>query len=114
MIIHFYVFLIINFNFYFNIKIFGNNYYYFALEYNEDLSLAEISEINKTSRQAIYDLIKRCCKQLLVYEKKLELMKKQNYRLRKKDDLMQKIRENHISEKLLNYIEINIDDIINA
>ena len=85
-----------------------------SLYYNEDLSLAEISEIKKTSRQAIYDLIKRCCKQLLVYEKKLELMKKQNYRLRKKDDLMQKIRENHISEKLLNYIEINIDDIINA
>lgn len=85
-----------------------------SLYYNEDLSLAEISEINKTSRQAIYDLIKRCCKQLLVYEKKLELMKKQNYRLRKKDDLMQKIRENHISEKLLNYIEINMDDIINA
>ncbi len=85
-----------------------------SLYYNEDLSLAEISEINKTSRQAIYDLIKRCCKQLLVYEKKLELMKKQNYRLRKKDDLKQKIRENHISEKLLNYIEINIDDIINA
>ena len=85
-----------------------------SLYYNEDLSLAEISEINKTSRQEIYDLIKRCCKQLLVYEKKLELMKKQNYRLRKKDDLMQKIKENHISEKLLNYIEINIDDIINA
>ena len=85
-----------------------------SLYYNEDLSLAEISEINKTSRQAIYDLIKRCCKQLLVYEKKFELMKKQNYRLRKKDDLMQKIKENHISEKLLNYIEINIDDIINA
>ena len=85
-----------------------------SLYYNEDLSLAEISEINKTSKQAIYDLIKRCCKQLLVYEKKLELMKKQNYRLRKKDDLMQKIKENHISEKLLNYIEINIDDIINA
>ena len=85
-----------------------------SLYYNEDLSLADISEINKTSRQAIYDLIKRCCKQLLVYEKKLELMKKQNYRLRKKDDLMQKIKENHISEKLLNYIEINIDDIINA
>ena len=84
-----------------------------SLYYNEDLSLAEISEINKTSRQAIYDLIKRCCKQLLVYENKLELMKKQNYRLRKKDDLKQKIRENHISEKLLNYIEINIDDIIN-
>lgn len=85
-----------------------------SLYYNEDLSLAEISEINKTSRQAIYDLIKRCCKQLLVYEKKLGLMKKQDYRLKKKDDLVKKLSDNHLSEEMLNYIEINIDDIINA
>lgn len=85
-----------------------------SLYYNDDLSLAEISEINKTSRQAIYDLIKRCCKQLLVHEEKLGLMKKQNYRLKKKDDLIKKLKENHIDEKLLNYIEINIDDILNA
>ncbi len=85
-----------------------------SLYYNEDLSLAEISEINKTSRQAIYDLIKRCCKQLLVYEEKLALMRKQNYRLKKKNDLIKRLKENHVDEKLLNCVEIDIDDIINA
>ena len=44
--------------------------------YNDDLSLAEIAELNKTSRQAIHDLIKRCYKQLLSYESKLNLLQK--------------------------------------
>lgn len=44
--------------------------------YNDDLSLAEIAEINNTSRQAIHDLIKRCYKQLLAYESKLNLLQK--------------------------------------
>lgn len=47
-----------------------------TLYYNEDLSLAEIAEINKTSRQAIYDLIKRCSKQLHSYDEKLNYQKK--------------------------------------
>ena len=46
------------------------------LYYNEDLSLAEIAELNNTSRQAIHDLIKRCYKQFLSYESRLNLLKK--------------------------------------
>lgn len=45
-----------------------------VMYYEEDFSLAEVAEINKTSRQAIHDLIKRCCKQLMFYEEKLKLM----------------------------------------
>ncbi|AWK51344.1 MAG TPA: putative DNA-binding protein [Clostridium sp.] len=44
--------------------------------YNDDLSLSEIAELNKTSRQATHDLIKRCYKQLLSYESKLNLLQK--------------------------------------
>ena len=46
------------------------------LYFNDDLSLAEISEITDTSRQAVFDTIKRCEKTLLDYESKLNLLSK--------------------------------------
>lgn len=70
------------------------------LYYEEDLSLAEIAELNETSRQAIHDLIKRCYKQLLSYESKLNLLQKSINRekmiiylieeLKKKGDISEK------------------------
>ena len=41
-----------------------------------DLSLGEMSEQEGISRQGIYDLIKRCDRQLNTYEEKLGLVKK--------------------------------------
>ena len=46
------------------------------LYYNDDLSLAEIAELNNTSRQAIHELIKSCYTQIISYEDKLNLLKK--------------------------------------
>ncbi|MBK5240936.1 putative DNA-binding protein [Clostridium sp.] len=70
------------------------------LYFNNDLSLSEIAEINKTSRQAIHDTIKTCEKLLLVYEEKLKLSNR--------DLKLKEISENIISE--LDKLQINIKD----
>ena len=86
-----------------------------TLYYNEDLSLAEIAEINKTSRQAIYDLIKRCCKQLHSYDEKLKLSKKIDKRYRIKEELMAELNKNsNLDEDIKIYIDEKLEEIINA
>lgn len=69
------------------------------LYYNEDLSLAEIAELNNTSRQAIHDLIKRCYKQFLSYEEKLSLLKKSLEQEKKIDNLLSEIKEKYFLTK---------------
>ena len=65
------------------------------LYYNEDLSLAEIAELNNTSRQAIHDLIKRCYKLLLSYESKLHLLQKSIKREKKITVLLKDFKEKY-------------------
>lgn len=78
------------------------------LYYNEDLSLTEISEITKTSRQAVYDIIKRCHKQLIEYEVKMQLLKKNNELELNKTNIIQKINK-LISEVSESQKEILLD-----
>lgn len=84
------------------------------LYYNCDLSLSEISEHTSTSRQAVYDIIRRCHKLLLGYEIKLELMKKSLMMKKKVEVLMKKIDEVETSgnKKLICDIKKYIKDNI--
>lgn len=79
------------------------------LYYNKDLSLAEISEITNTSRQAIYDITKRCAKQLFQYEEKLLLFEKYIEKnkildniIKNIDNIVDNIDDKHIRDSILN------------
>ena len=77
------------------------------LYYNEELSLAEIAELNNTSRQAIHDLIKRCYKQFLAYESKLNLLEKSLEKEKKISEFLDEVNKKYslMDEDYINYKE---------
>ncbi len=63
-----------------------------------DLSLSEIADQKGISRQGVYDIVKRCSKQLKEYEEKLNLIKEFN-------ETKEKV--NHIKEIAKQLIEFS-------
>ncbi|MCY6483974.1 putative DNA-binding protein [Clostridium aestuarii] len=85
------------------------------LYFNQDLSLAEISELTNTSRQAVYDIIKRCNKMLVTYEDKLSLMGKNNQKNKQKELIIKKInqiQENTNENEIIDDLQEVIDYIV--
>ena len=76
------------------------------LYYNEDLSLAEIAELNNTSRQAIHYLIKRCYKQFLAYESKLNLLQKSFEKEKKITVQKSKNNSQSFTERMIRFLEV--------
>ena len=82
------------------------------LYFEDDLSLAEIAELNNTSRQAIHDLLKRCYKQLLTYEDKLSLLQKSMNREEKIIKLLKKISKKYsISDEEYDMLKEELEDL---
>lgn len=82
------------------------------LYFEDDLSLAEIAELNNTSRQAIHDLLKRCYKQLLTYEDKLSLLQKSMNREEKIIKLLKNFREKYsISDEEYDMLKEELEDL---
>lgn len=84
------------------------------LYFNDDLSLAEISEINSTSRQATYDIINRCQKLLFHYDSKLNLLEKEMSISNVKVSVLKKLgmlKQGDISKGEMSIINSIIEDI---
>ena len=76
--------------------------------YNNDLSLSEIAENNKITRQAVRDIIKKGEKKLFEYEEKLAFMKRTLKQEKKISEVLSeitKIQKNYSDEKIANILE---------
>ena len=59
--------------------------------YNNDLSLSEIAENEKITRQAVRDLLKKGEKKLFEFEEKLKIMEKSIMQEKKIDEILSEI-----------------------
>lgn len=82
-----------------------------SYHYESDMSLSEISEELKTSRQAAHDIIKRSEKILLEYEEKLQLIKKFEIQKNKLLQIKSMVIENSSNKDINKIIEM-LDELI--
>lgn len=85
------------------------------LYYNEDLSLAEIAELEKISRQGVRDSIKRGEETLLELESKLKMAEKYLLLSKLLDDVKEKTQAIYTESSTYNYSNIitkNAKDIL--
>ncbi len=76
--------------------------------YNHDLSLSEIAENNKITRQAVRDILKKGEKKLFEYEEKLQVMKRtlnQEKKIEKVLSELTKIQKNYSDKKIASVLE---------
>ena len=76
--------------------------------YNKDLSLSEIAENEKTTRQAVRDNLKKGENKLFEYEEKLGIMKKTLMQEKKIASILSeisKIKENSSDKEIANILE---------
>ena len=78
--------------------------------YDEDLSITEIAEYAKVTRQAAYDLIKRAEHILLDYDEKLQLFSKYMQNLKTLEKIKHEMKTNNISScmSLIDTLEKNL------
>ncbi len=76
-----------------------------GMYYNEDLSLAEISEVIGISRQGVRDIIKKAGNELIFYEEKLGLAKRFRELKSTSDRINELCRNQKISPELKAEIE---------
>jgi hypothetical protein len=89
---------------------------FFKLYYFHDLSMGEIAEEYKITRQAVHDIIKRSEEILLDYENNLKLFKKytiQKEKLTKLQELLWKAYKNNNDENVKNSINL-VNDLIDS
>ena len=76
--------------------------------YNNDLSLSEIADNNKITRQAVRDIIKKGEKKLFEYEEKLQFMKRtlnQEKKIEKALAELTKIQKDYSDKQIANVLE---------